>query len=187
MQIPGHETQMWGNAINEIALQQMHEKEDFFVGSSGVNEFDEILKLLLDANSILSTMITANNVASVEFSLPGSITDWFEFNDLYKQWQASRKKTSSIAGDITRNPFYFRIVGMGPRALPFIFSHLQNETELREPNHWFPALNAITGVDPVPTENRGNIRQMAGAWLEWGRQEGYLYAEGVGKRVSKSR
>ena len=109
MQIPGHETQMWGNAINEIALQQMHEKEDFFVGSSGVNEFDEILKLLLDANSILSTMITANNVASVEFSLPGSITDWFEFNDLYKQWQASRKKTSSIAGDITRNPFYFRM------------------------------------------------------------------------------
>jgi len=186
MQIRGHETQMWGNAINEIALQQMHEKGDFFVATNN-NEVGEIIKLLLDANAILSTMITANGVPSVELSVHSSIADWFEFNELYKQWQASRKKTSSIAGDITRNPFYFRIVGMGPRALPFIFSHLQIETKAGRPDHWFPALNAITGIDPVSPQDRGKIKQMASAWLEWATREGYLYAEGMGEGISQSR
>ncbi len=189
MQIRGQEIEMWGNAINEVVLQQTRDQQYLFVTANEPNEFDEILKLLIDANTILETMITASAAAttSVELSLPESIHDWLEFNELYRQWQASRKKISSIAGDITRNPFYFRIVGMGSRALPFIFSHLQDETKVGQPDHWFPALNAITGVDPVPPQDRGKIKQMARAWLEWATREGYLYAERMGEGISQSR
>src|SRR5438309_2262985 len=42
-------------------------------------------------------------------------------------------------------PEYQQIIGMGPSVLPFLFRELQ-----REPNHWFWALAAITGEDPVP-------------------------------------
>ena len=52
---------------------------------------------------------------------------------------------------------------MGPAAVPLILSELR-----REPDHWFVALKRITGDDPVPDEVRGNIEQMAEAWLRWG-------------------
>jgi hypothetical protein len=189
MENRGEEFQRWGNLINEVVLQQTHGQEYFFVTGNKPNEIDEILGHLINANAILETMITANvgTTAPVELSLPDSVADWIEFDELYGQWQASRKKISSIAGDITRNPFYFRIVGMGRRALPFIFSRLENETKAGQPDHWFPALQAITGADPVPFEDRGKIKKMAHAWLEWATREGYLYAQSMGERISQSR
>jgi len=112
------------------------------------------------------------------------IFDRMEFDSLYAQWRESRKTISSVVGDITRNPFYFRIVGMGSRALPSIFAHLKRETDKGEPDHWFAALWAITGVNPVPPGKEGNIREMARAWLDWGRQEGHLNAEDMGNSLS---
>jgi hypothetical protein len=64
---------------------------------------------------------------------------------------------------------YQQIIGMGEKVLPFIFRELQ-ETG----GHWFWALRAITGENPVGPESRGNINRMAQAWLEWGRQRGYV-------------
>ena len=72
MQIRGQEIEMWGNAINEVVLQQTRDQQYLFVTANEPNEFDEILKLLIDANTILETMITASAAAttSVELSLP---------------------------------------------------------------------------------------------------------------------
>jgi hypothetical protein len=39
----------------------------------------------------------------------------------------------------------------------------------REPDQWFWALQAITEEDPVPPPSRGKVREMALAWIEWGR------------------
>jgi hypothetical protein len=64
---------------------------------------------------------------------------------------------------------YQQIIGMGDRALPLILSELQ-----REPDHWFWALEAITQENPVPPEAAGRVRQMADAWLMWGKQHGYI-------------
>jgi hypothetical protein len=41
------------------------------------------------------------------------------------------------------------------------------------PDHWFWALHAITGADPVPESSRGVMRDMVKAWLDWGAQNGY--------------
>jgi hypothetical protein len=35
------------------------------------------------------------------------------------------------------------------------------------------ALHAITGANPVPPASRGNLQEMADAWLAWGLEKGY--------------
>jgi hypothetical protein len=67
-------------------------------------------------------------------------------------------------------PSYQRIIGLGPAVLPFLLRELE-----REPDHWFWALKAITGADPVPPSSRGKVREMARFWIEWGRQQGYQF------------
>lgn len=64
---------------------------------------------------------------------------------------------------------YQNIVGMGEPAVPMLLEELQ-----REPDHWFWALEAITSENPVPPEANGSIDEMARAWIDWGRQKGYI-------------
>jgi hypothetical protein len=67
------------------------------------------------------------------------------------------------------NAAYQQIIGMGRDALPFILKDL---AETR--SHWFWALRAITGVDPVEPQYRGHVGRMADQWLEWGHAERLL-------------
>lgn len=46
--------------------------------------------------------------------------------------------------------------------LPLIFARLADR-----PGHWFWALTAITGQNPVADEDLGNVRRMSEAWLTW--------------------
>ncbi len=62
---------------------------------------------------------------------------------------------------------------MGALAVPLIFAELRRETD-----HWFWALEAITGENPVPAENSGNVNAAAEAWLQWGRREGLVAGNG---------
>jgi hypothetical protein len=39
---------------------------------------------------------------------------------------------------------------------------------------WFWALEAIAEQNPVPPEAKGQVRLMAQAWIEWGKQQGYV-------------
>lgn len=66
-------------------------------------------------------------------------------------------------------PEYQRIIGMGPAALPLILDSLR-----REPEHWYWALEAITGENPVPPEDRGDIQKTADLWVAWGREQGLI-------------
>jgi hypothetical protein len=91
-----------------------------------------------------------------------------EFNRLLSEWKAARRATSSSTV-IAMHPSYQRIIGMGPPALPLILRELG-----RELDHWFWALKAISGEDPVPLEHLGNFRQMAADWLRWGKEKGYV-------------
>jgi hypothetical protein len=90
-------------------------------------------------------------------------SDELLFRRLLAEWQANRRPTSSPT-ELAIRPEYQRIIGMGQRALPFILAELK-----RAPDHWFWALAAITGADPVPPESKGDIRAMTRAWIEWGR------------------
>ncbi len=43
----------------------------------------------------------------------------------------------------------------------------------QKPDHWFWALRAITGDNPVKSEHRGRMKLMAEAWIQWGKEHGY--------------
>ena len=91
-----------------------------------------------------------------------------KFRRLVAQWHAERGPTSSIS-QMAMHPAYQQIIGMGMEVVPLLLGELT-----RELDHWFWALKAITGVDPVPPASRGKMRDMAEAWFRWGRQQGYL-------------
>ena len=86
------------------------------------------------------------------------------FEPLCKQWKAERNASSSII-DICTVPSYQRIIGIGPDAIPCIMKQLVDEGT--EPDHWFWALQALTGENPVPEDEAGNMLKMSARWLEW--------------------
>jgi hypothetical protein len=92
-----------------------------------------------------------------------------KFLQLSQQW---RQETGmlSVVSKIVIHPTYQRIIGMGQPVIPLIFRELE-----REPDHWFWALQSITGENPVSVDRRGDIVQMAAAWLEWGKAHGYRW------------
>ena len=90
------------------------------------------------------------------------------FSNLEKEWKESTPMLSSIT-EIVMHPSYQQIIGMGPTAIPLIFLSMR-----RELGHWFWALCAITGENPVSIEQRGKIKEMTDAWLDWGRKQLYL-------------
>lgn len=73
---------------------------------------------------------------------------------------------SSITKKI-KHPAYQEIITMGEEVIPFILEELS-----REPNHWFYALTVMTKADPVSPED--NFQQAVEAWLNWGREQGYI-------------
>jgi hypothetical protein len=91
------------------------------------------------------------------------------FAALAAEWKAERGYSSSIT-KLCAHAAYQQIIGMGEKAIPLLLRELE-----REPDHWFWALKAITGVNPVPQESRANLREMARHWVEWGHERGYRW------------
>lgn len=99
-------------------------------------------------------------------STPATIRDRFE--RLTAQWKDQARYLSNTA-QIALLPAYQRIIGMGEPVVPLILEDLQ-----REPDQWFWALESITEENPVTPEIAGRTRSMADAWIQWGRQRGYV-------------
>lgn len=89
-----------------------------------------------------------------------------EFREHVERWKEDTEHYSSLSKMII-HPSYMRIMGMGPAALPFLFRELKER-----PDHWFVALNAITGLDAAPPKSTFN--EAVSAWLTWGAKRGYL-------------
>jgi hypothetical protein len=91
-----------------------------------------------------------------------------EFHKLVEKWRKETQYLSSVH-DMVLHPAYQKIIGMGREALPFLFEELK-----RQSDHWFWALHAITGADPVPPEEKGNLEAMTRRWLHWGAANGLI-------------
>jgi hypothetical protein len=88
-----------------------------------------------------------------------------EFARLCDEWK-NETGLLSFSHQIAMHPAYQRIIGMGIDALPLILGDLQ-----KQPHHWFWALRAITGIDPVPDDSKGNIGEMTAGWIRWEMKE----------------
>jgi hypothetical protein len=90
------------------------------------------------------------------------------FQRLASVWRAETAYVSS-SSDLVAHPAFQEIVGMGLAVVPLLLRELENCTF----GHWHRALRRITGTDPVPTADRGNIDKATEAWLRWGKEQGY--------------
>lgn len=90
------------------------------------------------------------------------------FEELKADWK-TRTRYMSNSAQIAAVRSYQRIIGMGPPALPLILKELERETD-----HWFWALESISGENPVPADQAGRVEDMAKTWIEWGRQQGLV-------------
>jgi hypothetical protein len=90
------------------------------------------------------------------------------FRELVTKWQAEVAPLSSSTARV-QHPAYREIIALGPAAVPLLLRELE-----QRPNHWFAALRSLTGADPVPPSERGQIGPMTAAWIKWGKERGYL-------------
>ena len=90
------------------------------------------------------------------------------FESLAHRWR-EETAVASAPSALFMHSAYQEIIGLGPAVLPLILHDLE-ETR----SHWFWALRAITGENPVPKEERGRVDRMAERWLDWGRSKGLL-------------
>ncbi len=90
------------------------------------------------------------------------------FRRLATEWKEQSRYLSNTAQMAMLRP-YQRIIGLGLPVVPLILEELN-----REPNQWFWALEAITEQNPVPPKAQGKVGMMAQAWIEWGKQQGFV-------------
>jgi hypothetical protein len=109
------------------------------------------------------------STASAPIPATTSATLETKFRALAARWKAERGPTSSLT-ELAMHPAYQQIIGMGPAAIPLLLRELE-----REPDHWFWALKAISGDDPVAPTSRGKVPEMTRAWLDWGRAQGHQW------------
>ncbi|HEY8796270.1 MAG TPA: hypothetical protein VIO85_00245 [Candidatus Dormibacteraeota bacterium] len=82
------------------------------------------------------------------------------FAALVDQWRADTQFLSGAA--IELHPAYLRIIGMGEKAVPLILTEMS-----RNGDHWFWALEAITGENPA--RDSRTVPEATEAWLRWGK------------------
>lgn len=84
-----------------------------------------------------------------------------QFERLAADWhKAVAHHSSSRIRD--NHAAYQEIIGMGQAVVP----HLLRDLAVNR-RHWFSALAVITGADPVPAADAGNIPRITEAWLRW--------------------
>lgn len=110
----------------------------------------------------------ANDRGNATYTFPRVETSALEerFLVLVEQWQRETGMLSLVQ-KILIHPAYQRIIGMGQPVVPLILRELE-----RELDHWFWALETITGANPIQGDERGRLDRMAAAWLKWGRENG---------------
>ena len=92
-----------------------------------------------------------------------------KFRRLASAWRTGTAYVSS-SNDLVAHPAFQEIVGMGPGVIPLLLRELENRT-----GHLHRALRQITGADPVPPCDRGNIDKAAEVWLRWGMEQGFQW------------
>jgi hypothetical protein len=90
------------------------------------------------------------------------------FRQLVAEWRSAVAHLSSTTRRV-QHPAYQRIIALGPKVVPLLLRELKDG-----PDHWFAALRALTGIDPVPPADRGKMAAMTEAWIHWGEERDIL-------------
>lgn len=117
----------------------------------------------------LNAQVAALRDAACRNQQSGTESISARFHALVDEWKATRGHQSRV-DKLVINQAYQAIIGLGPPAIPLLLKEMDER-----PSHWDWALRAIAQVDPVPKEAWGNLKQIAAAWVRWGKDAGYTW------------
>ena len=75
----------------------------------------------------------------------------------------------SLISEMVSCPSYQKIISMGEEAVPQILDLFKDGDT--NPAFWLPALESITGEDPVTEDMYGDRAKIAQAWLSWAKEK----------------
>jgi hypothetical protein len=154
-------------ALDE-AVQTLEQIREFYSDYSSEIQSTTTSKVV--AGKIVSTETrhpTRDKIIAYKYPIKSKVKLEAEFNSLAEEWRAETGMLSLVTQK-SMHPAYQKIIGMGQPVVPLILRDLE-----QKPDHWFWALRAITGDNPVKPEQRGRMKMMAQAWIEWGKEHGY--------------
>src|SRR5713226_5316505 len=91
------------------------------------------------------------------------------FRRLAAAWHRDTDYLSSMS-EADSHPAYQEIIRLGPEVVPLLLRDLEDNH-----THWFGALQAITGANPLSASTPGNIPKMVESWLHWAKDNGYRW------------
>ncbi len=150
------------------------EYEEFIQSQIRSGKYSSVEEVIIEAIGLLRERERQREVASAHSAtdilnknteLNPVVVD--KFYALAEQWESEVAGMSSTA-QMSQHPAYQEIINMGNKIVPILLSELK-----KNPLYWLAALTAITGENPVKSEQRGRVKQMASAWIEWGKDRGY--------------
>ena len=94
-----------------------------------------------------------------------------EFAESAEKWKDETGHLSSLTKALA-HPSYLRIIGLSRYSTDHQLERLLLRELMAEPDHWFAALTAITGEDPVKSED--DFDAAVERWLSWGREKGII-------------
>src|SRR6266852_2194842 len=86
------------------------------------------------------------------------------FREQLERWKDETGHLSSITKALA-HPSYLRIIGLARDSANHEIERLLLRELESDPDHWFAALSAVTGEDPVKAEY--DFDESVSAWLEW--------------------
>ena len=98
------------------------------------------------------------------------------FREQVNLWKDQTGHLSSVTRAIA-HPTYLRIIGLAKYSSGHEIERLLLQELESEPDHWFAALNAVTGEDPVKPEQ--DFDEAVSAWLAWGRRKRIIYCSHI--------
>lgn len=90
------------------------------------------------------------------------------FLTLKNQWKDETLFISSGTVLIS-NSAYREIISLGSTAIPWIIREMRKNND-----HWFYALEKITGVNPIKEKNIGIVENMKQDWIDWASNKDYV-------------
>ncbi len=115
----------------------------------------------------MALYLTDGSLSATERLLGGNEVEQ-QFMALASRWRDETEMLSSPTQQAS-HPDYLRIIALGRLVLPFILRELRDRG-----GQWYYALEALTGVNPIPPGAEGYIPKMKTAWLEWGESQGLI-------------
>jgi len=84
-----------------------------------------------------------------------------EFEIYKEKWEEDTMFSSSTT-EMINHPAYKQIIGFGKEVVPYLLKDMA-----KTGNHWFEALQSITGANPIQHGHRGKIQLMIADWMQW--------------------